>query len=55
MKVIHSEIRDERHLQGLTEEEKNFIRRLAKIYVNTIIKMHEDSIRVCPDIGRGSK
>lgn len=52
MKVIHTHIRDEKHLQGLTEEEKVFIRRFAKLTANIILEDHEKSIRLSPNIKR---
>lgn len=56
MDLIHSDIPNESHLQGLTLEEIKFIRNLAKLTANAIIKSaNENSLPVHKNIRRGSK
>lgn len=55
MKVIHSDITTHPALQGLSYEEIKFLRSLAKIYVNTIVKIaDENSVPVHPEVQRRS-
>lgn len=46
MEVIHSDIPNEDHLKGLTPEEKEFIRKFAKLSADIILKdRHEKQHR----------
>lgn len=45
MDVIHSNINDDSHLQGMTSEEVNIIRKLASVYVNAIVKMADEKTK----------
>lgn len=58
MDIVHSDISNELHFQGLTPEEIKFIRNLAKLTASCIIKKANEeihSVRVCEDIRRRSK
>lgn len=51
MDVIHSNINDDSHLQGLTPSEIEFIRKLASITVESVLNdIHEKSFRIPPNI-----
>lgn len=56
MKAIHTNKDRYKHLGAFSEEERNFICNLAKVFVNSIIKeADESSLRVSKNIKRGSK
>lgn len=43
MEVVHSSISNNPHLEGLSYEDLNFLRNLAKIYVQSIVKLADEN------------
>lgn len=51
MEVVHTDMSNEDHLKGLTPEEKEFIRKFAKLTADIILKdRHEKSVRLSEDL-----